>query len=72
MESYEIGPGSIISLNLRLRGGATSKGQQSGDKGKKLHLSNNPREGYPTKTFYRAAEIQGPLQIKAAIYPGHI
>jgi len=35
MESYEIGSGSSITLNFRLRGGAPPQEQQSGDKGKK-------------------------------------
>lgn len=45
MKSYGFGPGSIITLNFRLRGGAPPQGQQNGDKGKKTASYKNILQG---------------------------
>lgn len=54
LKSYEISPGTIIVLNLRLRGGALPQGQPSssgGDKGKKTTPQHQPKGGSSYKNI---------------------
>lgn len=59
--SYEIGPRSSITLNLRLRGGALPQGQTSssgGDKGKKAAAHHQPKGSY--KNILQGSRNSGP------------